>query len=56
MFNILSRLFPFSVFDDYGHGTVKRDDAVIKQWVKDNPNAFNEEFEKWWKAYVERTT
>ena len=52
--SILGRLFPFSIFDDYGHGTIERDRAKIKQWMKDNPNASDEEFKKWWDAEVEK--
>jgi hypothetical protein len=50
---ILGKLFGFGLFDGFGRGTLKRDEALIKQWMKDNPNASDEEFNKWWKAEVE---
>ena len=53
--NILGKLFGFGCLDGWGHGQLKRDNALIKQWMKDNPNASDEEFKKWRDAEVERT-
>ena len=33
---------------------LERDHVLIKQWMKDNPNASDEEFKKWWDAEVEK--
>jgi hypothetical protein len=48
--NILSKLINYN----WVKRQLKRDDALIKQWVKDNPNGSDEEFKKWWDAEVEK--